>query len=181
VNLTFGAGGGRGLHKKKNEVVVTPSFRREFQLVSGGQEGGHTPHLRLNNNNKPKKTAVSIWGLSSTLNRMWSGGRGRVSRGRGPNRRRQSFHGSHGLTSDEESDYAYIDRSTHSITGYLNGRGHRHSGGHAHSTLSTCADSVSPYATTHVLHHHHHHHHQAKRQKIHQVFRNTHEKVHSAQ
>ena len=118
---------------------------------------------------------MSIWGISNTLNRMWKGGRGNHihSNGRG-NRRRQSIHVSHGLTSEEESDYACIDRSTHSITGYLNGRGSlgergvaRHSHAH-HSTLSTCADSLSPYATTHVLHHHHlhhHHHHQMKRHR----------------
>ena len=39
-----------------------------------------------------------------------------------------------------------------SITGYLNGRGRWRPSSHAphHSTLSTCADSLSPYATTHV-------------------------------
>ena len=108
---------------------------------------------------------------------MWKGGRGHIhTNGRGQ-RRRQSIHVRHGLTSEEESDYACIDRSTHSITGYLNGRGgtgERGSGAsrhHAHhSTLSTCADSLSPYATTHVLHHHHlhhHHHHQMKRHRAH--------------
>ena len=105
---------------------------------------------------------------------MWKGGRGHAH-GRGQ-RRRQSVHLSHGLTSEDESDYACIDRSTHSITGYLNngralsgGGGSSRSERHAHhSTLSTCADSLSPYATTHVLHHHHlhhHHHHQMKRQR----------------
>ena len=132
--------------------------------------------MQRHRENRRKKT-VSIWGISNTLNRMWKGGRGHIhTNGRGQ-RRRQSIHVSHGLTSEEESDYACIDRSTHSITGYLNGRGGtgERGGGtsrhHAHhSTLSTCADSLSPYATTHVLHHHHlhhHHHHQMKRHRAH--------------
>ena len=158
VNLTPILFGGRDTGKK----TATPNLR-EFQLVSGQE--GHAPHV-----NRRRRT-VSIWGLSHTLNRMWKkNGRGRGARcGRGEHRRRQSIHVSHGLTSEEESDYAYIDRSTHSITGYLNGRGHwRTSHAPHHSTLSTCADSLSPYATTHVLHHHHHHHH-LKRHKRHQV------------
>ena len=140
--------------RDSKKSTATPTFR-EFQLVSQG-------HAHLRRGDRRKK-AVSIWGISNTLNRMWKGGanngggRGHLAPlagGRGP-RRRQSVHVSRGLTSEEESDYACIDRSTHSITGYLNGRSNGR--GHAphHSTLSTCADSLSPYATTHVLHHHH--------------------------
>ena len=148
VNLTpimFTSGRG-----KKPAPSAAPTFR-EFQLVS--ENHSHNMQRRR-----------SLWGLSNTLNRMWNRGRGQrhLRNGRG---RRKSVHISHGLTSEEESDYACIDRSTHSITGYLNGRG-RGSGHAHHSTLSTCADSLSPYATTHVLHHHHlhhHHHHASKR------------------
>ena len=42
----------------------------------------------------------------------FSGNRG-CGRNEPHHRRRQSIHVSHGLTSEEESDYAYIDRSTH--------------------------------------------------------------------
>ena len=149
VNLTpmmFNSGRG----KKPAPSAAIPTFR-EFQLVS--ENHSHMQRRR------------SLWGLSNTLNRMWN--KGRVQRhsrnGRG---RRKSVHISHGLTSEEESDYACIDRSTHSITGYLNGRGRGSNHAPHHSTLSTCADSLSPYATTHVLHHHHlhhHHHHASKR------------------
>ena len=140
-------------HPKKNSA--TPTFR-EFQLVSEGHAHG----------SMRRKKTVSIWGISNTLNRMWKGGRGHVHSGSG-RRRRQSIHVSHGLTSEEDSEYGCIDRSTHSITGYLNGRGNGRHHAH-HSTLSTCAESLSPYATTHVLHHHHlhhHHHHQSKRHR----------------
>ena len=166
VNLTPMLFSGRD-HGKK---TTTPNLR-EFQLVSGQE--GHTPHVSSGR----RRRTVSIWGLSHTLNRMWKkngrGPRRGPSRcGRGEHRRRQSIHVSHGLTSEEESDYAYIDRSTHSITGYLNGRGHWRSshGPPHHSTLSTCADSLSPYATTHVLHHHHHHHHMKRHKLRHQVW-----------
>ncbi len=162
VNLTPVLFDGRD-HVKKHST--TPTFR-EFQLISEGHNHANTRRERRN-----KKT-VSIWGISSTLNRLWKGGRGHVHNGCGP-RRRQSIHVSHGLTSEDDSDYGCIDRSTHSITGYLNGRNRGSGGGsrHAHhSTLSTCADSLSPYATTHVLHHHHlhhHHHHPSKRHRSH--------------
>ena len=155
VNLTpimFNSGRG-----KKSAPSSAPTFR-EFQLVS--ENHAHNIQRRR-----------SLWGLSNTLNRMWRG-RGNQSHRRSGRGRRKSVHISHGLTSEEESDYACIDRSTHSITGYLNGRNGRGSHAH-HSTLSTCADSLSPYATTHVLHHHHlhHHHHHSKRHKTshHQV------------
>ncbi len=44
-------------------------------------------------------------------------------------------------TTEEESDYAYIDRSTHSITGYLNARGDE-------EARRRTALNLSPYATT---------------------------------
>ncbi len=115
---------------------MSPSLRREFQLVNTSDRHAAVNVQNVNNSinrqrnqrnvHNNKRASVSIWGISNTLNRLWvkrgqngfSGFGGRVSK----KRRRQSFHAGHGLTTDDESDYAYIDRSTHSITGYLNNR-----------------------------------------------------------